>query len=75
MVLEQELSGVYLLVELFVGLAAVGEAAIKSGVEEDAQGPDVGRRTRVFFLRDDLRGHVARRATEYLDFAIIGNAG
>ena len=55
MVLEQELGSVDLLVELFVGLASVGEAAIEGSVEEDAQCPDVGRRPRVFFLRDDLR--------------------
>ena len=61
-------------VELLVVLAAERELAAQEGEQKHAKGPDVGRRTRVLDLADDLGRHVGGRAAEDLHFALVRDA-
>ena len=63
-----------LAVELLICGAAIREAAAKDGKEEDSEGPDVSWRSAVFRFVDDLGCHVGRRAAEYFDLLLVGDA-
>ena len=74
MVRELELLLADVLVKFLVIGASEGELTAEKGVQEDAKGPDISRRTGVLDLANDLRSHIGWSSTEYLDLPIMRNA-
>ena len=72
MLRKSELSPRNLLIQVLIRGPAEWKLAAKHGVEEDAGGPDIGRRPNVLLLHDDLGAHVRRCPTEHLQFDIAG---
>ena len=62
-------------VQFLVGLPAVRELTAQNREKKHAQSPNVCGRPTILRLVDNLWRHVAGRATEDLDFLVVGDAG
>ena len=60
-------------IQLLIGPSFIRESSIEQCVEQYSKSPYICRWPTVLLLIDDLRGHVAGRATEHFDFPVVGN--